>query len=413
MDHMKRFPFGHVTHPDWRIAVSLVVAQIRGRIAQGDYAQQPQLGIAYFSDHFAHDAALLLEALQDEFPLVTDWAGSVGAGVMAAHGEYRGEPALAVMLLDLPRDAYRIFSGIAPLKINAAGPWQQALVHADAALPDLQELLAELAARTTSKQLLGGVSLDTEAPVQLAWSQSQSPSHSGVLQGGLSGLVFGPGAGLLYASTQGCQLTSDRMRITALQGNVLLSLDGRPALDVLEEMMLVRVDAQPEQALRKIRHILVALESQDDAGQHHPGQFPPTARVCSLVGVDMNRRGIVLPESALSQKYLYFCQRNWTAARADLLRVCAELREAMSPAESTLGDPLAPEGTVERGIAGVIYISCTSRGGEYFGSNNGELELLHHVLGDIPLIGFFTPGQIAGQQLHRFSGSLLVFTKSD
>ena len=393
------------------MAVALVVAQIRGRIAQGGHASQTPLGIVYFSDHFAPHAAPLLEALQDEFPLVTDWVGSAGAGVMAAHGEYRGEPALAVMLLDLPRDAYRVFSGIAPLKATADSPWEHALVHADGGLPDLQELLVELAGRTSSSQLLGGISSDEVLPVQLAWSQSLNPSHSGVLQGGLSGLAFAPSAGVLHASTQGCQVTSARMRITALQGNVLLSLDGRPALDVLEDMMLVRVDAQPEQATRKMRHILVALESQAYAGPHYPGQFPPDARVCSLVGVDMSRRGIVLPESALSQKYMYFCQRNWTAARADLLRVCAELRESLSPLEPTPGAPWQADSAAERGIAGAIYISCTGRGGDYFGSTNGELDLLHHVLGDIPLIGFFTPAQIAGQQLHRYSGSLLLFTK--
>ena len=393
------------------MAVALVVAQIRGHIAQGDHALQPPLGIVYFSDHFAPHAAPLLEALQDEFPFVTDWVGSASAGVMAAHGEYRGEPALAVMLLDLPQDAYRVFSGIAPLKATAHSPWAHALVHADGALPDMPELLAELAARTASSHLLGGISSDEVVPVQLAWSQAHSPGHSGVLQGGLSGLAFAPRAGVLHASTQGCQVTSARMRITALQGNVLLSLDGRPALDVLEDMMLVRVDAQPEQATRKMRHILVALESQDNAGTHYPGQFPPDARVCSLVGVDVSRRGIVLPESALSQKYMYFCQRNWTAARADLLRVCAELREALSPAESSPEALWADDAGAALGIAGAVYISCTSRGGDYFGSANGELDLLHHVLGDIPLIGFFTPAQIAGQQLHRFSGSLLLFTK--
>lgn len=411
MDRMKRFPFGHVTHPDWRMAVALVVAQIRGRIAQGDHAQQPPLGIVYFSDHFARDAAPLLEALQDEFPFVADWVGSVGAGVMAAHGEYRGEPALAVMLLALPPESYRVFSGIAPLKAGGSASWEQALVHADGKLPDLPELLAELAGRTSAGQLLGGTSSEAVAPIQLAWSKALGPAHNGVLQGGLSGLAFAPGAGVLHASTQGCQVTSTRMRITALQDNVLLSLDGRPALDVLEDMILVRVDAQPEQATRKMRHILVALESQDDTSLRHPGQFPPAARVCPLVGVDMHRRGIVLPESALSQKYLYFCQRNWTAARADLLRVCAELRESLSPAEVVEGDALPAPDTAERGIVGAVYISCTGRGGDYFGGNNGELELLHHVLGDIPLIGFFSPQQIAGQQLHRFSGSLLLFTQ--
>lgn len=430
MIRMKRFPYGHATHPDWRMAVSLVVAQIRGRMAQSGYARNPSLGVAYFSDAFASYAEALLEALQDEFPEVSDWSGAVGAGVMATHAEYLTEPALAVMLLDLPRHAYRVFSGIAPLRAEAlpqgasaalSSTWQQALVHADANLPDLPDLLQELAARTGAGQLLGGLCSASVAPVQLAWSKALEPRHSGVFHGGISGLAFSADAAALQSVTQGCQPIGERMRITALQDNVLLSLDGRPALEVLEEIMLVRMDTHPELATRKMRHMQVALESTDRPPSVYDGQLAPQARVCSLLGVDMRRGGIVLPESALEQKYLRFCQRNWTAARADLLRMCAELRESLAPAH---GQPLMagglqlaagaegmPDAGQERAIAGAIYISCTGRGGGYFGSENGELELLHHVLGDIPLIGFFSQGEIAGQQLHRYSGALLVFTQ--
>jgi small ligand-binding sensory domain FIST len=432
MIRMKRFPYGHATHPDWRMAVSLVVAQIRGRMAQGGHARNPSLGIAYFSDHFASHAEALLEALQDEFPEVSDWSGAVGAGVMATHAEYLTEPALAVMLLDLPRHAYRVFSGIAPLRSEEGVPqgasatpssshWQQALVHADANLPDLPDLLQELAARTGAGQLLGGLCSGSAAPLQLAWSKALEPRHSGVFRGGMSGLAFGADAAALQSVTQGCQPIGGRMRITALQDNVLLSLDGRPALEVLEEIMLVRMDTHPELATRKMRNMQVALENVDHPQSVYEGQLPPQARVCSLLGVDTRRGGIVLPESALEQKYLRFCQRNWTAARADLLRMCAELRESLEPAH---GQPLLAGGLLqsaeaegmldaeqERAIAGAIYISCTGRGGGYFGAENGELELLHRVLGDIPLIGFFSQGEIAGQQLHRYSGALLVFTQ--
>ena len=432
MIRMKRFPYGHATHPDWRMAVSLVVAQIRGRMAQGGHARNSSLGIAYFSDHFASHAEALLEALQDEFPEVSDWSGAVGAGVMATHAEYLTEPALAVMLLDLPRHAYRVFSGIAPLRSEEGVPqgasatpssshWQQALVHADANLPDLPDLLQELAARTGAGQLLGGLCSGSAAPLQLAWSKALEPRHSGVFRGGMSGLAFGADAAALQSVTQGCQPIGGRMRITALQDNVLLSLDGRPALEVLEEIMLVRMDTHPELATRKMRNTQVALENVDHPQSVYEGQLPPQARVCSLLGVDTRRGGIVLPESALEQKYLRFCQRNWTAARADLLRMCAELRESLEPAH---GQPLLaggllqsaeaegmPDAGQERAIAGAIYISCTGRGGGYFGAENGELELLHRVLGDIPLIGFFSQGEIAGQQLHRYSGALLVFTQ--
>ena len=414
----KLFPYGHVTHPDWRMAVALVVAQLRGRMAQAGYASAPTLGLVYFTDAYARHAPQLLEALQDEFPQIGDWSGAVGTGVMASHAEYLNEPALSVMLLELPAHSYRLFSGIAPLPVASTSPWERALLHADADLPDFAELLEELAARTRAVSVLGGLSSGAVAPLQLAWSKALGPSHSGVLRGGLSGMAFSAEAGVVQELTQGCQVMGTRMRITAMQGHVVLALDGRPALDVLEELMPVRLDTDPERATRTLRHIHAALEPHAPESPVHAGQLGPEARVVPLVGVDMASRGIVLPEPAQPQQYLCFCQRNLSAARADLLRMCAELRESLAPAEAQTGLPLGDSvlgdagAGAGRSIAGAVYISCAERASPYFGAPGAELELIHHVLGDIPLVGFFSQGEIAGQQLHRYAGALMLFTQA-
>jgi hypothetical protein len=57
----------------------------------------------------------ILEHLAAELPLVTDWSGTVGVGIVSNNVEYWDEPAMAVMLLEIPGDQYRVFSGVAPL----------------------------------------------------------------------------------------------------------------------------------------------------------------------------------------------------------------------------------------------------------------------------------------------------------
>ena len=104
--------------------------------------------------------------------------------------------------------------------------------------------------------------------------------------------------------------------------------------------------------------------------------------------------------------------------------MCAELRETLSPADALfvqggmapqgVGEDVdtdAPTDSAERAIAGAVYISHIERGGDYFGANNGEIALLHQVLGDIPLVGMFSTGEIAGQQLNRYGGVLMLFTQ--
>ena len=149
---MKLFPTGHATHPQWRMAAALVLAQLRAQMALPDYASAPTLGLLYITDHYANEAQALLDYLSGELPEVTDWSGTVGVGVSANNAEYFDEPALSVMLLDVPADQYRVFSGVAPLPAHAphggAGfVAHTALVHADGHTPDLAELLAEMAAR--------------------------------------------------------------------------------------------------------------------------------------------------------------------------------------------------------------------------------------------------------------------------
>ena len=42
---MKWFPCGHATHPQWRMAAALAIAQLRARMALPDHADAPRLGL--------------------------------------------------------------------------------------------------------------------------------------------------------------------------------------------------------------------------------------------------------------------------------------------------------------------------------------------------------------------------------
>ncbi len=59
----------------------------------------------------------------------------------------------------------------------------------------------------------------------------------GVFEGGLSGVAFGRDVPLVSRVTQGCQPLSKPRRVTAAEGNLVLALDGEPALpQLLDEL---------------------------------------------------------------------------------------------------------------------------------------------------------------------------------
>jgi small ligand-binding sensory domain FIST len=400
------------------MAAALVLAQLRAQMSLPGYAANPTLALLYITDHYANQANDILENLAAELPLVTDWSGTVGVGILANNVEYFDEPAMAVMLLEVPSDQYRVFSGVSPLNIGFEA--QTALVHADGATPDLAELVQEMALRTDGRYLFGGLSSSRTRSVQFAIAAdgniSGQGAASGVFSGGLSGVAFGPEVHLVSRVTQGCKPISKVRSVTAADHNLVIALDGEPALDVMLKDLRVTLD-QPQEALDAVRATLVGLSGANDASVQQTGNFGSAVTVRHIVGLDPSRHGVAISDYVEVGAQLAFCQRNVQAARADLTRICAEIREELEPAEmplqiaTALADSEAQAAPhPARRIAGAVYVSCTGRGGPHFGSPSAELQIVRRALGDIPLVGFFAGGEIAYDHLYGYTGVLTVFT---
>ncbi len=406
------------------MAANLVLAQLRAHMARPEYASSPSLGLLYITDHYAGAAQDILDHLSAELPEVTDWSGTVGVGIAANNVEYFDEPALAVMLCGLPADQYRVFSGVAPLGLGFEA--YTALVHADGGMPDVAELVAEMAERTATGYVFGGLSSSRTQPAQFALAGNGNlrghGAARGVFSGGMCGVAFGEGVGLISRVTQGCQPITPMREITTVQGNVILGLNAEPALDVLLRDLDVTLE-QPEHAIEKLRETLAGLVSRSDAAGGlavgRSGNFGGDVRVRHIIGLDPSRKGVVVSEEVEPGMRVAFCQRNPAAARADLVRICAEIREELEPEDMPLATAAAlalPEAESAphpaRRIAGAVYVSCAGRGGPHFGAPSAELQIIRRALGDVPLVGFFAGGEIARHHLYGYTGVLTVFTGS-
>ena len=407
------FVHAHAGHPKWDMALALVVAQLRAQLVLPTHRLQhgptPTLGLVYLSDRLASDAPALVAGLREAFPNVGHWAGTTGVGILATEVEYWDEPALAVMLCDLPPTGVQTFHGRAPLPpVGGDATVCTALVHADGATPDLDGLIAELADRTAQRVVFGGLLSSRDQALQ--WAVSGNDDQA-VWESGLTGVGFGQDVALTARVTQGCTPVGPAHEVTAVHGNVVLSLDNRPALRVLLEDLGLDLN-QSAQTMAALRQTLVGLESARDEGQataspmeraqgllaRRAGQFGAQTRVRHVVGLDMANRGVAIGDHAWVGDTLHFCRRDAAAARADLMRVCAEVRDEVE-------DPDGPHGQVR----GAVYISCAGRGGPHFGAAHAEMKIVRHALGDVPVVGFFAGGEIGYRHLYGYTGVLLAF----
>lgn len=409
---MHPFITAHASHPEWSSAFLTVAQQLDAQQNQkwGNEPDSPSptLGFVYFTDAYSPYAAELYTALKEHWQNV-QWVGTVGVGVAASGVEYFDEPGLVVMLTAIPRSDFQLFSGAKPLAKQHS--WT-ALLHADPNTPYLDELITETSERTGSGYLFGGLSASSSSAWQIAGE---------LLEGGLSGVAFSEKIQLISRVTQGSQPIGPLRKVTAADGNIVLSLDDKPAIESLEKDLEIDLWL-PSKAMPRLRSTLVGLSQgrfHDKVGTDVGRKsFGSDITVRHLVGLDLGRKAIAVSDQVDVGMQLAFCARDAQAARRDLVRICSEIREevaemALSTSEADASahqDESLPMDTSPL-IAGAIYVSCSGRGGRHFGGPSAEMKIIQHALGDIPLVGFFAAGEIGHHHLYGYTGVLTVFMK--
>ncbi len=357
------FASGHAAASDWQEAVRSVAAQL-GDLDDND------IGFVYVTDHVAghlHDVVSFLGAATG----LDQWCGTVGMGVCSNPVESFDEPAIVALACRLPGARAHVFRNAG----EAIGLWRRegpgdaagfGIVHGDPRDGDVLNDLGRLASETGSF-LVGG----------LASSRTRFPTHAGSGAGeGLSGVLLS-GARVATALTQGCSLLDGSHDVTRAHGNAVLELDGRPVFDVLAERFTASQGAVDPASL----HVALPIAGSDS------GAFV----VRNIVGIDPGQRAMLLGDEVSRGDVLKFCVRDDDAAEADLRRMLHSLK-------SRVPCPL-----------GGLYFSCLARGPHMFGAVNREMEIIRDVLGDVPLAGFFSSGEISLDRLYAYTGVLTLF----
>jgi small ligand-binding sensory domain FIST len=366
------FAYGHASSASWRAAAESCLEQC------GSRARNATLGFVYATDALADEFGELVDFLRRRSG-IAHWVGTVGLGICASGREYLDEPALAIMCCGFEPDSFRVLPMVSSARETAKIPldWGSgganfAVLHADPSNPGLTSMVRTLAGRMGSSYVVGGLTSSRGRGLQYA---------DGVTEGGLSGVLFSDDVVVATRLTQGCSLLGARHKVTEARSNVLIRLDGRPALDVLRE------DLGPALAsdLRTAgAYVFAALPVEGSGAAEYT--------VRNLVGVDTRHKLVAIGESVASGGEIMFCKRDRGAACDDLERMLASIKSGLY-----------------RPARGALYYSCLGRGASLFGEDSQELRIIQDGLGDVPLVGFFCNGEIAHNRLYGYTGVLTLF----
>ena len=271
--------------------------------------------------------------------------------------------------------------------VNSHGSDDLLLVWPDPRHVRPDRLLQSIGAVLGGIPIVGGAASSRSADdvtIQFCGDESSSAAVSGIRLGGKFRHAIGV--------TQGCSPLGDPLRVTRAHENLILELNGRPALDVLRERAPAGLFSNLACAAD---FLFVGLLPDPHETAHAAGEY----LVRNIVAADPDTGVLAVADRVEEGQHILFVQREAEAAREDM----RGLLERVSPEHTELNYRFG------------LYFNCRARGRSLYNADGIDSALLARALPGVPILGLFSNAEIGplrGQnQLFTYTGVLLLIAE--
>jgi small ligand-binding sensory domain FIST len=365
---------------------------------RGQLGEAPHLVVAFVSPHYQPDygraGPMLSELLGAEHTFGCSGGGIIGAGL-----EVEQRPALSITAAALPGvniEAFHLDGDKLPDLDAGPDKWRELVGVAEGQEPQFV-LLADPFSFPVQNLIMGlDFAFPKAAKIGGLASGAQRAGDNALF---LDGQVHGSGAiglalhGNITVDTvvaQGCRPIGDAMRITSSNRNVLVELDGKTPMAVLQDLFRSLSERDRQLMGHSLFLGVVMDELVDNPVQ---GDF----LIRNVVGMDQRTGSLAIGEMLKEGQLVQFHLRDAETSAQDLTfvleRYAAENRENEVP--------------------GALLFSCLGRGEYLYGRPNHDTDIFREKLGQVPLGGFFCNGEIGPVGgttfLHGYTSSFGLF----
>ncbi len=356
------------------------------------------LAVVFVSTHHYGGFDLVPELLK---PLLGDalLLGCSAGGVIGGGHEVEQRPGFSITLASLPGveiAPFTVTDDELPNEDASPDAWA-ALVHAT---PDSNPhfvLLADPFSMRIDDLVVG---LDYAFPLAAkVGGMASAGARSGVnalylgdrvIKSGGVGVALTGNVAVDTVVAQGCRPIGEPMQITRCERNALLEVEGRPPMEVLQELYS-RANGHDQQLFNG--SLFLGLVMDELAGEYKLGDF----LIRNLMGVDREHGAVYIGAMLREHQTVQFHLRDAGTASDDL--------------RNMLGMYLAEH--EPRHAEGALLFSCLGRGAGLFGAPDHDTDLFREFVGPVPLGGFFCNGEIGqvggGTYVHGYTSSFGIF----
>lgn len=390
----KAFSSVLVQDGDWRRAATAAAERVRMELS----GRACDLAVVFVSEPYrsleaAELSTLLSKALPGALLLGCNAAGVIGPG-----REIEQAPAISLLGMSLPGVRLQAFS-LRPEDLAALASGEDLvrwldlyptenpnfLCLADPMTCDVDRLLKVFNEGYPGRPLVGGLASGGAAAGTPGWIFSEGE----VLPAGAAGVGLWGKVAVDTVVSQGCRPVGPGYLVTKSDRHILRQLGGRPAFEVLREL----VESLTAEDRRLAKHSLMAgIAMEEKRAAFKPGDF----LIRNLVGVDPADGAVMVGALVRPGQTLQFHLRDARAAAEDL--------------EALLGK--VPAGGASP-RAGLLF-SCLGRGKGLFGTADHDIKMIESRLGPMSVAGFFANGElgpVGGRNYaHGYTSSLALFS---
>lgn len=367
------------------------------RMAMEGQATPPDLAIMFSSSHHSERYEDLPDLLYKELGQ-KHLIGCSGGGIIGAGKEVERKPALSVMAGWLPGGHMKVFhitQETMPSPDQSPRAWREwvgvpdpkadFLIFTDPFTIDPEECVQGLDYAYPKSTKIGGLaSGGMEPETNMLFADGRFHKRGGV------GAAFWGDITIDPIVTQGCRPIGVPMQVTDCDKNILIELEGKRTMKVLEE--LLRNLGEDDKKLAR-NSLFIGLLSDPMKTNAGGGDY----LIRNLVGIDPEKGVLAVGATLRKGQTIQFHLRDRKTSAADI-----EAR-------------LTRYAGAESGAVGALMFSCLGRGQSLYRKPNFDTSVFHAKLGPVALGGFFANGEIGPVDgvtyLHGYTSCFGIFRK--
>jgi small ligand-binding sensory domain FIST len=323
--------------------------------------------------------------------------GCTARSVIGGGREVEGRPGLSLTAARLPGVA------LAPIRVagdgfpRGADSWREHFELGDDTPPhfvlladpfscDAESLVAQLGSDFPESTLVGGLASGADRAGGNALFLAERVHGDGLVGVALQGDLV-----VDSIVAQGCRPIGHPLFVTRVRDNLLIELDGRPALESVRA--LFEAASAADRALIE-RSLFLGIEMRPDLSHYGRGDF----LVRNLMGIDAKTGAMAIAAPLREGLVVQFHVRDAQTSAEDLEERLARYRADRGG--------LAPP-------AGALLFSCLGRGAWLYGVPDHDSDAFRRHVGAVPLGGFFCNGEIGPVErrafLHGYTSAFGLF----